>query len=366
MLSVIIPVGGGRLANLHLVLTSLDCQQYKDFEVIVVNDGSHKEDTWGVCQLHPNLDLTYLFMPKHIPGTGTTQPRNRGARAALREFYIFADSDVLLREDALAWYVEDFTENPNRVICGLYEWLHPMRVTPRDVLYRFDAILEEQLPKSDIPQPQTHMVNRDARTQMFHEQDPSFVFRPLTMYEWAARGVKVGEIEIIETARLEPTDQAILPPAPRLEQLYQQYVASWRRQIYPKYLGMWSGNIGWPAKFFWEIGGYWDELAAGAHEDGCSGLAACMAGLGLSFDYRIRGGHLYHSRDIARIQALWKKEIPMLNARFHLEDYADGEGPRDSLPSLQTMSKVALEQMGVAQWKRKGVGADEESGFRGI
>ena len=334
-LSVVIPIATARLQNLNLVLASLDCQTYpKDlFEVILVNDG--EDEVGQVARVYQRtLRITYVQAPKHDPtlfGTSkqTTQPRNRGARNALYPFLVFADSDVILERHALQYYAENFAEMPDRIVAGLYHWLCPMNIATMDIRNRFDDILEERLPHRSVPQPKTHMINRDPRVQMFSEQPHSFVFKPTTPKE--------------------------------------------KMQLYPKYLGCFSGNIAWNADLFWSIGGYWDALAAGAHEDGCSGLAACVAGIGLSFDPRIVGGHIYHDRKIfdgyggKGLVALWEKEIPMINRRFGLEDQADESGELyDRLPTMETMSKNARVSWGVEKWETQGIGEKKESGFRGI
>lgn len=324
MLSVIIPVGSARVANLYLVLASLAAQTLpKDrWEVVVVNDGNADTDYWSICRAYPELDLSYVYQPKHVPGHGTMQPRNRGARHARYPFYVFADSDVILRSDVLEIYAQDLTENPDRVIAGRYDWLPPMRISRTDIEQRFDDILAKKLRTLPIPQPQTHNIADDMRVSLFGEQSPRHVYRATTPQE--------------------------------------------RLQLYPKFLATFSGNLVVPARIFWEVGGFWDELIAGAHEDGTFGLSLLCRGFGLSFDGRARGGHLYHSRDIEFIKQAWQREIPLINRRFHLEDWADEEGPRDSLPSLQTMSQAALKAWGVADWQRLGLGQDNESGFRGF
>lgn len=319
-ISVIIPCGNGRLQNLNFVLTSLEMQTMKNFAVIVVNDGSN-DDSFSVCRAHPELDITYIHQPKHVAGSGTTQPRNRGARCALTKFVVFADSDVILHPNALEYYTEDFEENPNRIIVGMYHWLKWMRISQRDVKTRFDDIIEERLPAITTP-PDSHSINRDIRSELFAKQDQHFVYQFKTPQE--------------------------------------------KFQGYPVYLAMFSGNIAWNVEQFWSIGGYWDELEAGAHEDGASGIAACLAGIPISFDRRIIGGHLNHRFNVEHRRKLWEVEIPKINSKYGLDDYTDGSNELyDHLPSLETMSQRNLEFLGVAEWKTKGIGKDDKTGFRG-
>lgn len=351
-LSVVIPAADGRVGNLNLVLTSLEQQTLprERFEVIIVSDGG--QDSFGdVLKMHKALNPVFVWQPKHDPmggelgrrlkavlpdkamvmdspealawqeaqreffvnlidemrpdWFGTMQPRNRGALNARFPFLVFADSDVVLHPRALEYYAEDFTENPRRVICGLYHWLKPMRVTPRDVRQAFDDILEERLPEVHLEK--AHSVMRDPRSKSFAEYDRTHVFQPKDARE--------------------------------------------RMQQYPAYLSCFSGNIGWNAELFAAVGGYWNALAAGAHEDGASGIAACFAGAPLSYDARIVGGHINHVYNRAYRNALWLYEIPMLNARYRLDRFQDGTGEmHDHLPALQTMTEVWLKWLGVWDW----------------
>jgi glycosyltransferase involved in cell wall biosynthesis len=322
-ISVVIPVGSGRMGNVHLVLASLEAQTMKEFEVILVNDGNIDEEYSPMIKMHPSLDIKYIYAPKHIGGSGTIQPRNRGTMIALSPFVVYADSDVILNKDALKYYVQDFEENPDRVVVGIYHWLTPMRISAVDVKNRFDDIIEEKLTHLPLNGPQTHNIARDMRLSLFNEQPREYVYRANTAEE--------------------------------------------RKQLYPKFLACFSGNIAFPQEIFWSVGGFWNELAAGIHEDGCMGLALMCAGKGISFDKRIYGGHIYHPRNVDYIKKMWAIEIPKINRRFHLEDYADREGPRDALPSLETMSAGALKSWGVDNWATKmPKSRDEKTGFRGI
>ncbi len=358
-ISVIVPVAFGRLHNLNLTLAGLAAQTYRNFETILVNDGA--EDALPVIENYADLKKTYIIAPKHDPLDGaiekeiapimppfdapeevvkawqaehanltqklvdrmmhmkslvSLQPRNRGALNALTDFFVFIDSDVILHPRALEHYAEDFEEDPDRVVLGSYDWLHPMKINVMDVHKRCMDIIEERLPKLAIPQPQTHNIARDMRMKEFMEE---------AQYHAEHRRLRVWRGTVQE-----------------------------RRNIYPKFLSCFSGNIGYPAKIFWDIGGYDNRMQVGIHEDGASGLSLLMKGHGISFDGRIRGGHVYHDRNLTRVRAAWFVEIPYINQRFKLDQYADDAGPRDSLPSLEVMSDRALIEWGVKEWQKEG------------
>ena len=95
--SFIVPVYN-RPDEVDELLESLEGQTLKDFEVVVVEDGSDKPCK-DVCDRHADvLDIHYYIKPNSGPG----QSRNYGAERAGGEYLIVLDSDVVLPEGYLA------------------------------------------------------------------------------------------------------------------------------------------------------------------------------------------------------------------------------------------------------------------------
>ncbi len=95
--SIIVPVYN-RPDEVDELLQSLCAQEEKDFEVIIVEDGSQTpcED---VCRKYQDrLDLKYFMKPNSGPG----QSRNYGAERAQGQWLIVLDSDVVLPDGYLA------------------------------------------------------------------------------------------------------------------------------------------------------------------------------------------------------------------------------------------------------------------------
>ena len=89
--SIIVPVFN-RPDEVDELLESLCHQEVKDFEVIIVEDGS-KKPCKDVCDKYADiLDLHYYFKENSGPG----QSRNYGAERANGEWLIVLDSDVVL------------------------------------------------------------------------------------------------------------------------------------------------------------------------------------------------------------------------------------------------------------------------------
>ena len=95
--SIIVPVYN-RPDEVQELLESLTQQTLKDFEVIIVEDGSQKPCR-EVCESYASrLDLHYYNKENSGPG----QSRNFGAERARGEWFIVLDSDVVLPQDYLA------------------------------------------------------------------------------------------------------------------------------------------------------------------------------------------------------------------------------------------------------------------------
>ena len=94
--SIIVPVFN-RPDEVDELLESLCHQEVKDFEVIIVEDGS-KKPCKDVCDKYADiLDLHYYFKENSGPG----QSRNYGAERAQGDWLIVLDSDVVLPTDYL-------------------------------------------------------------------------------------------------------------------------------------------------------------------------------------------------------------------------------------------------------------------------
>ena len=105
--SIIVPVYN-RPDEVDELLESLTLQTLKDFEVIIVEDGSIKTCK-DVCDKYANiLDLHYYAKENSGPG----QSRNYGAERSNGEWLIILDSDVVLPESYLTAVDKAITNHP--------------------------------------------------------------------------------------------------------------------------------------------------------------------------------------------------------------------------------------------------------------
>ena len=89
--SVIIPVYN-RPDEVDELLQSLTEQSFKDFEVVIVEDGSSIPCKEVVGTYQDKLDIHYYNKPNSGPG----QTRNYGAERSAGEYLIILDSDCIL------------------------------------------------------------------------------------------------------------------------------------------------------------------------------------------------------------------------------------------------------------------------------
>ena len=94
--SVIIPVYN-RPEELRELLQSLSKQNFVDFEVVIIEDGSTTESEKVVTYFSEKLQIQYIV--QHNTGQGFA--RNNGMKIAKGAFFVILDSDVLLPEDYL-------------------------------------------------------------------------------------------------------------------------------------------------------------------------------------------------------------------------------------------------------------------------
>ena len=111
--SIIVPVFN-RPDEVDELLQSLVGQTLKDFEVVIVEDGSEKPCK-DVCDKYAGkIDLKY-FMKKN---SGPGQSRNYGAERANGEYLIVLDSDVVLPEDYLKAVDDELNREPSDAFGG--------------------------------------------------------------------------------------------------------------------------------------------------------------------------------------------------------------------------------------------------------
>ncbi len=111
--SIIVPVFN-RPDEVDELLQSLCKQTVKDFEVLIIEDGSSKDCKSVTEKYDETLDVKYFNKPNSGPG----QSRNYGAERANGDFLIVLDSDVVLPNDYLMAVEDELSKNPTEAFGG--------------------------------------------------------------------------------------------------------------------------------------------------------------------------------------------------------------------------------------------------------
>ncbi len=110
-ISIIIAVFN-RKDELFELLNSLSHQSDKDFEVIVVDDGSKIDLRPTIEMFQEMLNIQYFRKENSGPGLS----RNYGARRAKNDWLVFVDSDVIVEQD----YIENIKKNILTIPCDAF------------------------------------------------------------------------------------------------------------------------------------------------------------------------------------------------------------------------------------------------------
>lgn len=102
MISVIIPAYNSA-GTIHRCVQSVLCQTYKEWEMLIVDDGS-KDDTLDICKSFDDSRIKVL----HKENGGVSSARNMGLNAAKGEYIAFIDSDDYINTDYLKHLSEGF------------------------------------------------------------------------------------------------------------------------------------------------------------------------------------------------------------------------------------------------------------------
>jgi glycosyltransferase involved in cell wall biosynthesis len=111
MISIIIPVYNGAKTIINTV-KSIEAQTYRDFEVIIVNDGS-RDNTRSVFERFLEsfkVGNNYYFINQE--NKGAPAARNRGLKESRGSYILFCDCDAILKSDALEKMLQALESRP--------------------------------------------------------------------------------------------------------------------------------------------------------------------------------------------------------------------------------------------------------------
>jgi len=106
--SIIVPVYN-RPDELKELIISLKNQRFKEFELLVVEDGSVEKSDSLVEEFNKEINIVYLFQDN----TGPAIARNKGMELASGEYLLFIDSDCIAPE---GWLESLYAELKNKPV----------------------------------------------------------------------------------------------------------------------------------------------------------------------------------------------------------------------------------------------------------
>lgn len=116
--SVIIPVRNCR-EYIHEAIHSVLLQDFSNFEIIVIDDGSSDFDYQQLALLDPRIQV------HHLSGVGVSKARNAGMQLARGQYIAFLDADDIWFPGKLKAQIRYFENHPNIgcVFGGFVKWL---------------------------------------------------------------------------------------------------------------------------------------------------------------------------------------------------------------------------------------------------
>lgn len=113
-ISIIIPVYNGE-RTIRATLKSILEQDYKNFEVLLIDDGS-QDGSKAICQSYVASDRRFRYFFQE--NGGVSAARNLGLENAVGRFVVFVDADDLLPPQGLALLVDAENKEKDGFICG--------------------------------------------------------------------------------------------------------------------------------------------------------------------------------------------------------------------------------------------------------
>lgn len=113
LISIIVPIYNSE-KYLKDLFESIDNQKYKNYELILLDDGS-TDNSKKTCKdyVKKNKNAKYY----HKDNSGVSDTRNQGIRMAKGNYICFIDSDDIISENYLSNFIEELDKESNTMLC---------------------------------------------------------------------------------------------------------------------------------------------------------------------------------------------------------------------------------------------------------
>ncbi len=156
LVSVIIPTYN-RGWIVKEAIESVLAQDFTDFELIVVDDGSTDNTSEILKEFESDIRVI------RQTNRGVSAARNRGILASVGRWIAFLDSDDLWLPEKLSRQVDFFTTHADAMICQTEEqWIrNGVRVNPRVRHHKFSGLIFERSLELCLVSPSAVMIRKD-------------------------------------------------------------------------------------------------------------------------------------------------------------------------------------------------------------
>lgn len=127
--TVVVPIYNAG-EKLHKCIRSILNQTFKDFELILVNDGS-TDNSLSICEKFKQEDQRIIIINKSNEGSIVT--RNKGIEASKTDYVMFVDADDWISKNMIEiLYNESIANDADVTVCNLYKVLGRGRLIKRE------------------------------------------------------------------------------------------------------------------------------------------------------------------------------------------------------------------------------------------
>ena len=116
--SIIVPIYNAQI-YLEKCISSILSQSYKDFELILVDDGS-KDESGKICDKWQKKDERIVVI--HQENQGVSSARNEGLKRASGTFITFADADDIMKQNYLEVLVNEQDKSNADFVVAAFAW----------------------------------------------------------------------------------------------------------------------------------------------------------------------------------------------------------------------------------------------------
>ena len=141
LISIIIPVYNCE-QYIDKCTKSILSQSYRNFEIILVDDGS-TDETGKICERYASGDKRIKVI--HKTNSGPAAARNRGIEKAKGEFIFFIDADDYLEENAFGLLIGGYKKYKADIVIGNFKKIKNNEIEKRnDVYFEDNKLLNKQ------------------------------------------------------------------------------------------------------------------------------------------------------------------------------------------------------------------------------